>query len=94
MATKTVVVEITTKPVEFPLGTEDSLFKFELLENGNVISFVETSAWGATFPEVPEGKDYVARVSKRDVVLTHLFTIPLSTATLLMPDVITVTFNL
>lgn len=94
MGTKTVVVEVATRPQEFPVGTVDGQFKFELLNtSGFVLSFVDTDAPGASFPLVPDGASYVARVSKNGVTLTQEFTIEATSATLQVPDVITITIN-
>lgn len=94
MATKTVVVEVATKPQEFPVGTVDGLFKFELVDiNGFVLSFVDTASTGASFPLVQDGATYTARVSKNGVSIEKAFTIDASSATLQVPDVITITIN-
>lgn len=94
MGTKTVVVEVSTRPQEFPVGTVDGQFKFELLNSaGFVISFVDTDAPGASFPLVPDGATYTARVTKNGVVITQEFTLEATSATLQVPDVITITIN-
>lgn len=93
MATKTVVVEFTVKGQVFPVGTVDTPYHIELLLNGNVISSVDTTGGqGASFPLVPEGSGYVARVTKNGVSVEKAFDIPVTEAMLLVPDVITVTF--
>ncbi len=93
MATKTVTVEFSTKTQSFPLGTVDTKYRIELLQNDVVISFVETeNGQGATFPLVPEGLGYKARVTKNGVSVEKEFDIPFTETNLLVPDVITVTF--
>jgi hypothetical protein len=94
MATKTVVIEVTTKPQEFPVGTVDGLFKFELVDvNGFVLSSVDTASPGASFPLVPDGATYTARVSKNGLTIEKSFTIDATSATLQVPDVITITIS-
>ncbi len=91
MATKTVVVEIATKLQDFPLGTPEGLFRFELLyEDGSVASFVETAATGASFPLVQEGMTYTARVTKNGVTASTTFELPATIATFSVPDVVTI----
>jgi hypothetical protein len=93
MANRIVVVEFTTRAQVFPLGTVDTPYRIELLQNSNVLSFVETTGGqGASFPEVPEGPGYVARVTKNGVTVEQAFDIPVTDAVLQVPDVITVTF--
>jgi hypothetical protein len=93
MATKTVVVEFTTRAQVFPVGTVDTPYHIELLQNGAVVSSVDTTGGqGASFPLVPEGPGYVARVTKNGVSVEKAFDIPVTEATLQVPDVITVTF--
>lgn len=94
MGTRTVIVEVATRPQEFPVGTVDGQFRFELLSStGDVMSFVDTDAPGASFPLVPDGASYTARVSKNGVTITQDFTIEATSATLQVPDVITITIN-
>lgn len=94
MGLKTVVVEVATRPQEFPVGTVDGLFLFELVDaNGFVQSFVETDAPGASFPDVVDGATYTARVTKNGVTISQEFTLEASSATLQVPDVITITIN-
>lgn len=94
MGTKTVIVEVATRPQEFPVGTVEGLFVFELVDsNGFVLSSVETEAPGASFPLVVDGATYTARVTKNGVVLTQEFTLEATSVTLLVPDVITITIN-
>jgi hypothetical protein len=93
MATKTVVVEFTTKGQVFPVGTLDTTYLIELLLNNSVISFIETvGGQGASFPLVPEGPGYHVRVTKNGVTVEQFFDIPITETTLLVPDVITVVF--
>ena len=93
MATKTVVVTFTTRPQVFPLGTADTTYRIELIQNGAVLSFVETTGGqGASFPLVPEGLGYVARVTKNGVVAEKAFDIPVTEAVLQVPDIVTVAF--
>jgi len=93
MATKTVVVEFTTRAQVFPVGTVDTPYHIELLQNGAVLSSIDTTGGqGASFPLVPEGSGYLARVTKNGVSVEKAFDIPVTEATLQVPDVITVTF--
>ncbi len=93
MTTKTVVVEVATKPQAFPLGTVEGLFHFQIAAlDGTILSEVDTPIPGASFPLVPAGT-YVALVSKNGVVLTKEFTIEATEETFQVPDVITVTFS-
>ncbi|HRV18511.1 MAG TPA: hypothetical protein P5317_10950 [Myxococcota bacterium] len=93
MATKTVVVEFTTRAQVFPVGTVDTPYHIELLQNGAVVSSIDTTGGqGASFPLVPEGFGYLARVTKNGVSVEKAFDIPVTEATLQVPDVITVTF--
>lgn len=93
MATKTVIVEFTTRAQVFPVGTVDTPYHIELLQNGAVISSIDTTGGqGASFPLVPEGPGYLARVTKNGVSVEKAFDIPVTEAILQVPDVITVTF--
>jgi hypothetical protein len=93
MATKTVIVEFTTKAQVFPIGTVDTPYRIELLKDGFVLSFIETvGGGGASFPLVPEGPGYIARVTKNGVMVERAFDIPITESVLQVPDVITITF--
>ena len=94
MTTKTVLVVITTKPQVFPLGTVEGTFHFQIAKasDGSVLSFVDTTSTGASFPLVPEG-DYVASVSKNGVTSSANFSIVATDVTFQVPDVVTVTLS-
>lgn len=93
MATRTVIVEFTTRDQVFPLGTVDTPYRIELLLNNTVVSFVDTTGGqGASFPLVQEGPGYIARVTKNGVSVERAFDIPFTEGILRVPDVITVTF--
>jgi hypothetical protein len=94
MATKTVVVEIVTKLQDFPLGTVEGPFLFELLfPDGALASSVETTSPGASFPLVQEGFIYTARVTKNGVSVETTFDLPESATTFGVPDVITISIS-
>jgi hypothetical protein len=91
---KTVDMLVTTVAKDFPLGTTEGKFLFELIDAaGTVISFVETDSIGATFPLVPEANGYVARVTKNGVVATTAFDIPATSATFQVPGTVAVTIS-
>lgn len=92
MGFKTVVIECTVRDIQLPAGTVDSLFRFEILEvgTGSVISFVETANPGGSFPLIPEGFSYIARITKNGVSVEQQFDLPVTTFS--VPDVITITF--
>lgn len=94
MATKTVLVTITTKPQSFPLGTVEGKFKFELLRASDnfQLSFVDTDATGASFPGVPAG-DYIAKVSKNGVVVSLPFNVAKTDETFQIPDVLSISIS-
>jgi hypothetical protein len=92
--TKTVLVQVQTVAHDFPLGTVEEKFVFDLLDStGKVISTVTTDAPGATFPLVPEAVGYVARVTKNGIVATKAFDIPQTSATFQVPDTVVVTIS-
>jgi hypothetical protein len=92
--TKTVLVEITTKVQEFPLGTPEGMFRFAINDkvDGRLLSFVETQSTGASFPLIPEGT-FIASCSKNGVVVTQEFTVEPTVGLFLVPDVMTVTIS-
>ena len=92
MSTKTVLVIVNTKPQIFALGTVEELFKYELKENGVVISQVSSASPGATFPLVPAGT-YSMVVTKNGVVASQSFTVVATDTTINVPDTLTLTFS-
>lgn len=94
MTTKTVFVTLTTKPQVFPLGTVEGQFHFQIarVSDGAVLSFVDTTSTGASFPGVPEG-DYVASVSKNGVTASANFSIVATDVTFQVPDVVSVSLS-
>ena len=93
MGFKTVVVEIETEVREFPLGTEVGLFRFELWDlNNHLMSFLEVDNTGASFPDVPDGATYIAKVSRQGVEVSQQFDVPAESLNIAVPVVVTVTF--
>ena len=91
---KTVLVVITTKAQEFPLGTVEGKFRFAITDavTNAELSFVETESTGATFPLVPEGS-YIASVVKNGVSVSAPFTVAKTVETFQVPGTITVTLS-
>ncbi len=92
--TKTVIMEVVTVDQEFPLGTAEGEYLYELVDSRDVvISFVTSAETTATFTEVAEGASYTARVTKNGVVATQAFDIPASTEKFPVPSSVTITIN-
>lgn len=93
MGVRNVVFEVIATTKDFPVGTVDTGFTFEILNTeGVVLSKITTNALGATFPNVPDGASYIAKVTANGVSAQKTFSIPASAVTLQVPSDIKVTF--
>jgi hypothetical protein len=89
---KTVLLVVSTKTQEFPVGTAEGLFRFSVETAAGVeLSFVETASTGASFPGIPDG-NFVAKVSKNGVVVSQPFVVEKTAEVFAVPATLTVSF--
>lgn len=95
MATKTVFIEVTAVPQEFPLGTvaEDFLFELIYASDGAPASKVAQPGLVAIFPLVLTGLEMIARVTRNGVTVEQRFTVPKDNETIDVPSSFTIRFE-